>query len=285
MRFRSILLATAAVLVVLHVLGLLTGVPIFRYAELMALSVLAAYALLAGVPIARWAVPLALVAPIVDAYRTMPAVYVGGAWQVLRPGPSGFNIGFDTTFRATWAALVVVLVLTVVALRRRERPRRRVMVGAALAAVVMTGFAVVLVVQVHLARRDAESLRPRESRSAVPELLAVASPPLVLALGAIALAALLVGRGYRLAAVGAALLAPAALLHLDAALGMVPLPYPGSRGSVFTEIGTTTSLPAPVPALTAAVELTAYLLLVVGLTSDRVRSSERHGPADPSPAG
>ncbi|WP_223884493.1 hypothetical protein [Micromonospora craniellae] len=95
----------------------------------------------------------------------------------------------------------------------------------------------------------------------------------MLALGAIVLAALLFGRGYRLAAVGVALLAPAALLHLDAALGMVPLPYSADRGSIFTAIGATTSLPAPVPALPAAVELAAYLLLVAGLTSNRVPSS------------
>ncbi|MFF0718515.1 hypothetical protein [Micromonospora sp. NPDC003816] len=277
MRPRWILPAGAAVLVVLHVLGLLAAVPIFRPAELVALSVLAVYALLVGAPEPRWAVPLALVAPVVDAYRTMPADPSDGRqWQVFRPGPLDLDVAFDTGLRATWAPLVVVLVLTLVALWGHERPVRRVVAGAAVAAVLVTGYVVVLVVRVHLAGRDAESRRAGDDGWAGTEISA-ASAPFLLALAAIGLAALLLGRGRsspagwagrRLAVAGAVLLVPAALLHLDAALGMLPLPYPSGEG-IFLTAGITTgpTLSAPVSALTAAVELTAYLLLAAGLTT------------------
>ncbi|MFI7075998.1 hypothetical protein ACIBO1_01730 [Micromonospora sp. NPDC049903] len=284
MRPRWILLAGVVVLVVLHVLGLLTAVPIFRPAELVALSVLVVYALLMGAPAHRWAVPLAFVAPVVDAYRTMPADPSDGRqWQVFRPGPLDLDIAFDTGLRATWASLVVVLVLTLVVLRGRERPGRRVVAGAAAAAAVVTGYVVVLVVRVHLAGRDTESRRIGDDGWAGTEISA-ASAPFLLALAAIGLAALLLGRGRsspagwggrRLAVAGAVLLVPAALLHLDATLGMLPLPYPSGDG-IFLTAGITAgpTLAAPVPALTAAVELTAYLLLAAGLTTPRSPASD-----------
>jgi hypothetical protein len=283
-RPRWILLAGIAGLVVLHVLGLLTAVPIFRPAELVALSVLATYALLVGGSEPRWAVPLAFVAPVVDAYRTMPADPSDGRqWQVFRPGPLDLDIAFDTGLRATWASLVVVLVLTLVALRRRERPGRRLVAGAAAAAVVVTGYVVVLVVRVHLAGRDTESRRSGDDGWVGTEISA-ASAPFLLALAAIGLAALLLGgggsgpggwAGRRLAATGAVLLVPAALLHLDAALGMLPLSYPFGEGIFLTAgIAAVPTLAAPVPALTAAVELTAYLLLAAGLTTPRPPASD-----------
>ncbi len=104
--------------------------------------------------------------------------------------------------------------------------------------------------------------------------------PLALTLGTIVLAALLVGRGRRLAAGGAGLLAFAALFHLDMALAShTPSSYWGQPGSLFSGAFTGTPSLATVPALTSAAELAGYLLLVAGL---RVAAVERAQPGGPN---
>ncbi|WP_406063574.1 hypothetical protein [Micromonospora sp. NBC_00860] len=94
-------------------------------------------------------------------------------------------------------------------------------------------------------------------------------------MGASPQVAALAGHGRRLASIGAALLALTALPLMDTCIGMVPMPRSVGRDNArfaWHAITPTLSLPQPMPALTAVVELTAYLLLVAGLTDRPVRT-------------
>ncbi|MFI6258225.1 hypothetical protein ACIBCL_19295 [Micromonospora zamorensis] len=94
-------------------------------------------------------------------------------------------------------------------------------------------------------------------------------PPLVLGITALALASVLAGHGRRLASIGATLLALMALPLIDTSIDTIPMPLSvGSDNGLFAWDGITPtlSMPQPMLALTAVVELTAYLLLVAGLT-------------------
>ncbi|RKN46315.1 hypothetical protein [Micromonospora endolithica] len=57
MRLRPLLLAAAAGLAAAHVLGILAGDPLLRYAEILALLLLLGHALLGELPAPRWVVP------------------------------------------------------------------------------------------------------------------------------------------------------------------------------------------------------------------------------------
>ncbi|WP_196222457.1 hypothetical protein [Micromonospora sp. CP22] len=58
MRYRPILPAAAGALAAVHVLGILTGVPLLRQAEVAALLLLLAYALTARLPVRpAWRLP------------------------------------------------------------------------------------------------------------------------------------------------------------------------------------------------------------------------------------
>ncbi|MGV9370508.1 hypothetical protein [Micromonospora tulbaghiae] len=286
MRRAPLLLILAAVSAVAHVVGVLVAAPLWRGAEVLSLALLLGYAVAAGLPAPRWAVPAALVPLVVDAVRTMPAEPGAGdaAWLVYGGPGSGFDVtaGFDAAFAGSWAALVAVAVLLVAF---RGRGRRRHLIAAAVAAAPVVGYAAVRVADVGSA--VAASTRVVEVRTettltrvdgpgydqadVVPALVLAVLPPLALALAALALAALLAGRGRRLAATGAALLAVLALPLLDAALAAVPHPLDADGTALFAwyAITPTAAMPQPVAALTAAVELTAYLLLVAGLTRSR----------------
>ncbi|MFD4208013.1 hypothetical protein ACFWRG_18730 [Micromonospora tulbaghiae] len=112
----------------------------------------------------------------------------------------------------------------------------------------------------------------------VPALVLAVLPPLALALAALVLAVLLAGRGRRLAATGAALLAVLALPLLDAGIEALRLPDSADTALfAWYAITPTAAVPQPMAALTVAVELTAYLLLVTGLTRS-------HRAAVPAPA-
>ncbi|MFD6693573.1 hypothetical protein [Micromonospora aurantiaca (nom. illeg.)] len=286
MRRAPLLLILAAVSAVAHVVGVLVAAPLWRGAEVLSLALLLAYAVAAGLPAPRWAVPAALVPLIVDAVRTMPAEPGAGdvGWTVYGSDDSAVDrtAGFDAALAGSWAALVAVAVLL---LAYRGRGRRRHLIAAAVAAAPVVGYAAVRVADVGSA--VAASTRVVEVRTettltrvggpghdqvdAVPALVLAVLPPLALALAALALAALLAGRGRRLAATGAALLAVLALPLLDAALAAVPHPLDADGTALFAwyAITPTAAMPQPVAALTAAVELTAYLLLVAGLTRSR----------------
>ncbi|WP_432992656.1 hypothetical protein [Dactylosporangium sp. CA-233914] len=261
----------------------------WRYAEVVSIGLLLAQAVAGGLPSPRWAVPAALAVLFVDAVRTMPADpdAAGYGWQVLQPGndiPSGFESGLTASWASLtvcWASLTAVVLLLVA--WRRGGLRRRTVAAAAVAAALVAGYAVVRVVDIWLDVRAEHRRYPggNDSADAVSAAGLAVLPPLALGLTALALAAALAGHGRRLASTGAALLAVVALPQLDASIGAVPLPfYAGDRTALFTwdAITPTLSLPQPVPAITAAVELAAYLLIVTGLTG-----SHRPTPAAPAP--
>nr|WP_091195495.1 hypothetical protein [Micromonospora narathiwatensis] len=258
----------------LHAAGVLVAQPVWRYAEVLSLGLLLAYALVSGVPAPRWAVPAALTVLLLDAVRTTPPA-PGTERHVLmieRGADLDVPSGFESGLTLCWASLTAVAVLLTV--WRRDGWHRRVTAGAAVAALLVAGYAVVRVVDIWLAVRAEPRPYLHGTDSADPVIavgLAVL-PPLALGLTALALATALAGHGRRLASAGAVLLAVVALPYLDASIGAVPLPlYAADRTAMFAgnAITPTLSLPRPVPALTVAVELAAYLLLVVGLTGSR----------------
>ncbi|MEU7173636.1 hypothetical protein ABZ949_19340 [Micromonospora tulbaghiae] len=297
MRRAPLLLILAAVSAVAHVVGVLVAAPLWRGAEVLSLALLLGYAVAAGLPAPRWAVPAALVPLVVDAVRTMPAEPGAGdfGWLVYGSIDSGFDstAGFDAAFAGSWAALVAVAVLLVAF---RGHGRRRHLIAGAVAAAPVVGYAAVRVIDIGFAvaagtrvveTRTRTTLTRVESpgyydqADVVSALVLAVLPPLALALAALVLAVLLAGRGRRLAAAGAALLAVLALPLLDAAMEAVPLPPSVDGTALFAwyAIVPTRMLPQPVPALMAAVELAAYLLLVAGLTG-----ANRAAPAVPAPA-
>ncbi|QLQ34954.1 hypothetical protein [Micromonospora robiginosa] len=280
---RPLLLIAATVCAALHAAGVLVAHPVWRGAEVLSLALLLAYALAGGLPWPRWPVPAALAVLLVDAIRTMPAAPggEGSGWRFLDgTEPIDVTAGVEASLSAGGAMLVATVLLLV---GFRGRARRRPAVLAALAALPVVGYAVVRVVDI---RRDlvAED-RPYPSG---PDLTDVTSamvlavlPALALAVAALALAALLAGRGRRLAAAGAAALALVALRLIDAGIEAVPLSWSVGDGTAlfaWYAITPTTAMPQPVPALTVAVELTAYLLLFAGLTG-----ADRAEPAVPAP--
>ncbi|MFI7509685.1 hypothetical protein ACIBSS_22975 [Micromonospora aurantiaca] len=294
MRRAPLLLILAAVSAVAHVVGVLVAAPLWRGAEVLSLALLLAYAVAAGLPAPRWAVSAALVPLIVDAVRTIPAEPGAGdvGWTVYGSGDSAVDrtAGFDAALAGSWAALVAVAVLL---LAYRGRGRRRHLIAASVAAAPVVGYAAVRVADIAVAAgtRVVET-RTRntltrvdgpgyDQADVVPALVLAVLPPLALALAALALAALLAGRGRRLAATGAALLAVLALPLLDAAIEAVRLPVSADGAALFAwyAITPTTAMPQPMTALTAVVELAAYLLLVAGLTG-----ADRAAPAVPAPA-
>ncbi|MFG1886211.1 hypothetical protein [Micromonospora sp. NPDC049102] len=283
MRPRLLLLSAAALCAALHVAGVLTDRPIWRYAEVLSIGLLFASAMFSRAPRSRWALGLAFAVLLVDAARTMPAARdsTGGGWKVLVPGsgsetPSAFESGLSLC----WPSLTAALVLLVAC--RRGGWHRQTVVPAAVGAVLVAAYAVVRIVSTWRAVA-AEPLRA--SGADVSGLMMAVSmavlPPLVLGITALTLCSALAGHGRRLASIGAALLAVVALPLIDACISAVPMPlYVGNDYAVFGSdaITPTLSMPQPMPALTAAVALTAYLLLVAGLTDSPTPTRE-------SPAG
>lgn len=108
--------------------------------------------------------------------------------------------------------------------------------------------------------------------------------PLVLGLAASCLTAVLLRRGRSIAVVGprSSPSLPCPRLHL--ALATVNLPLDVERSyarAVSFAIAPPSLIAAPLPALAAAVESTAYVLLAVGLT--RAGTGRREQPATNSP--
>ena len=115
---------------------------------------------------------------------------------------------------------------------------------------------------------------------ALPDAVRAALPPLALALAATVLATVLAAGRHRTAAAGAVLLVVAALAHLDTAVRSVPVTYrPGAFVSAGVYAGSTVQIE---PALTAALELAAVLLIVPGLTRARVSWPPRPARSAPS---
>ncbi|GAA4974795.1 hypothetical protein [Actinoplanes utahensis] len=265
MRSQRIVLVAAALFAVTHAVGVLLAAPVWRFAELLSLASLILYAVVSGLPAPRWALPAALAVLLVDAVRTLSGT-PGDAdydWQVRTPADGiDTTSGFGSALAAWWAPLVAVVLLLTVRARGR-RPSPVVTAVAATAAVLITGYAVVRVIGVGLLAPQADAV--------IAVSLAVL-PAVVLGLAAVTLAAALAGRGHRLAAAGASLLAVVALPTIDAGVAATPLPYaasndPGLFG--WDLIMPTMAMPQPVPALTTVLEMAAFLLLVAGLTGSR----------------
>ncbi|WP_431937378.1 hypothetical protein [Micromonospora sp. RP3T] len=281
MRRGPLLLTGAVVCAALHAVGVLAAHPVWRGAEVLSLALLFAYALTRGLPAPRWSVPAALAVLLVDAVRTMPAAPGGRefGWTVYgRIEHVDVTAGFAAGLTACGAGLLALAVLLA---GWRGRVTRGPVVAAALAAVPIVGYATVRVVDLRRDLLAEDRSRPGgpDAADAVSAVVLAVLPALALALTALALAALLVGRGRRLAAAGAALLSLVALPLIDTSIGAVPLPYSAFvQPGVLYAVTPTAVLPQPVPALTVAVELTAYLLLVVGLAG-----AGRSAPAAPAP--
>ncbi|WP_444947758.1 hypothetical protein [Micromonospora ureilytica] len=271
MRPRLILLTAAASCAALHVAGILTANPIWRYAEVLSVGLLLAYAIISRPQSSRWALWAALAVLLVDAVRTTPAARGSDSYGVLvfAPGssietPSSFESGLSLC----WPLLTAVGVLLVA--WHRGGWHRHTVVPAVVGAALITGYAVFRVVGVW---RAVAAEPPRASGTDEAETMMAVStavlPPLVLGVTAFALAASLAGHGRRLASIGAALLAFMALPLMDTCIDMVPMPLSVDSDNALIAwhaITPTLSIPQPMAALTAAVELTAYLLLVAGLT-------------------
>ncbi|HLL69192.1 MAG TPA: hypothetical protein VK453_26290 [Micromonosporaceae bacterium] len=286
MRSRRLLLAAAAACAAAHTVGTLFAHPVWRYAEVCSLALLLVCAAVSRPPAVSWAVPAALSLLLVNAVRTIPAdpATAGYGWQVhtFRAGDEiDTTSGFEAGLTACWASLTAVALL--LGAWRRGGWRGPTRAGGVVLASLVTGYAVVRIIDVCLALRAesewyANAIDPADAVSAV--ILAVL-PALALALTALALATALAGHGRRLASIGAVLLAVASLPLLDGSISAVLLPF-GDRTALFTwdAITPTLSMPQPVAALTVALELTAYLLLAAGLTA--VRDPTRAAPTEPA---
>jgi hypothetical protein len=251
--------AGAAVLAVVHVVGVLMDGPLWRFAELGTFGLLSVYAALAGTPF--WWGPVALSPLLVDALLTLPpagpATY---GWQVLSTDQLPRNLvldALDQGFRLAGPALLAVLAL-LVARRGGWRSSGRVVVAAGLALAVV-GYAVVrvggIVGYLHGHPSDGSGGWAVAVAVLVPVSLAVA------ALG-------LAGKaGGWAAPAGGVLIAAGALPMIDSMIGSVPNPYPIEDAGLFAwdAISPSVTLPAPVPALTEALLLAGLLCVVAGL--------------------
>ncbi|MBQ1053009.1 hypothetical protein KBX50_31735 [Micromonospora sp. C51] len=312
MRYRAILPTAAGILATVHVLGTFTGVALLRQAEVLALLLLAAYALTglraglgpemsagtpdnpalpgespmpsaaSGMPVSHWGVPVALTALVVDAWITMPTAGPGH-WAFIEAGRPDPTQEVIAALVANWAALafVMALVLTVwLGPGRAVRLGRPVRVAAVLAGVLVTGYAAAHLIGTHLELAEARRQRPGLGDDSGEQIVATGTAalvPLALALGAIVLVVLLHAQRRRLATSGAVLLVLLALTRIDVVFDSLPLPlHLMGRGSLFTAASQPApGLAAPEPAVVVALELAAYLLLVVGL---RARRPQRAGP-------
>ncbi|GHJ12867.1 MULTISPECIES: hypothetical protein [unclassified Micromonospora] len=281
MRRGPLLLTGAAVCAVLHAVGVLAAHPVWRGAEVLSLALLLAYALTRGLPAPRWSVPAALAVLLVDAVRTMPAAPGGRefGWTVYgRIEHVDVTAGFAAGLTACGAALAATVLLLV---GWRARVTRGPVVTAALVAVPLLGYALIRVVDLRRDLLAEQRSRPGgpDVADAVGALILAVLPALALALTALALAVLLVGRGRWLAAAGAVLLSLVAWPLIDTSIDAVRLPVPTfTESEVLYAVTPTAALPQPVPALAVLVELTAYLLLVAGLAG-----AGRRAPAAPAP--
>lgn len=280
-RLRPLLLGTAAVLATTHVLGVLFDDPPLRHAEILALLALGGYALLGELPKPRWVVPATLLVLVVEAYRTAPAaINHDRDLRLLLPapeGPSPSPVLLTDGLALTWAPLAASLLLLGAGRRwpiahQPAARRRPVVVGTVLATLLFVAYPAVRLSELALdlsAREQSNSTSTDPVSTTVLSAGSVLLAPLVLGLVAICLTAVLFRRGRAIAAVGAALLAVAALPQVDLALATMDLllavRWNPAVVSSFVIAPPSLRL-APLPALAAAIELIAYALLAVGLT-------------------
>lgn len=228
-----VLLGVAAFLAFLHVTGELLGGPVLRWAEVLALLAVLAAAVLRGLPRPRWVLPVALAVLVADAVRTLPAP--ADTAQYLAPSDFEWALPSVVAFGATWATLAFALLLIPLA---RAWPSR----WTAVPAVAVIAYLVA---------------RPGGLTSGGTVL------PVLLSLVALGVAGALYASGHRLAATGAALSALCGLLILERTRHLLPAP----PDTAFLTVGVLLDGGTyPLPALIAALQLTAVMLVVTGLT-------------------
>jgi hypothetical protein len=249
------LFAGAAVLAGVHVLEVLLGTPLWRFAEVTTFVLLAAYAAARAEP--RWLGPVVLSPLLLDALLTIPAAQPATyVWQVSTQveDVNPWVDAIDQGFRQGGAMVLFVLALLVT--RPIPQPRRP---GARVAIAVLLGLAIAGYAgwRIVLGGSDPEAGR------AVARGLAVLVP---LGLVAGALVFVAVGRGWA-TALGGVLIVAATLPMIDAMIVTVETPYaayvssgPGLFGSA--AITPTKAFPAPVAAIEEALLLAGVLALM-----------------------
>ncbi|MEU8230943.1 hypothetical protein AB0C12_15225 [Actinoplanes sp. NPDC048967] len=272
------LLTAAAGLGVVHVIGVLSARPLYRPAEVLATLCLLAYAirddlrayairddLLADRGPARWGSSVAA------------AVLVAGAALTVPP-PAGDGSGlrflsseqYDDLIRRTQleslipvtAALLFVLVLLTTTGQGR-RPSRIPLMTGIVAAVLLVGYTVVRLAVICSGPRETPGAK--ETQNLSPAVMALI--PLLVALTALALAVVAATQRRLRAAGGALLLTLTGLIWIDAAIGAALLPYAVHEDASMLSLDlftATDALPQPTQALTAALQLTAAVLLIAG---------------------
>jgi hypothetical protein len=295
-----LLVMAAALLTAVHVVGLLFGRPVLRPAEVLATLGLLAYAIrydlladryaavredpdadrlrpdrdpAAGRP-RTWALSVGAALLVVGAALTVPsAPGTGPGLQILSPEE------YTGLLREAWidtlTPVAVTLLFVLVLLVSRRVPVRRgpVLVGGVVAAVLIVGSAVLRFFMIRRSPDDLLLFGDGDRTSGIPLFLA-ALPLLLLALASLALVVGTAARRQWPAAAGGVLLVLAALGWLDSTLGSAGLPYEvRAAGSAFSldQFLATTALPQPTQALTAALRLTAAILLITGLARHRSR--------------
>jgi hypothetical protein len=268
-----LLLTAAAVLAVVHVIGVLFARPLYRPAEVLATLCLLACAigtdLRADRGPSRWGTTVAAAVLVAGAALTVPPPAGDGTvrleFRFLSPEQHEAEV-----LRSQLQSLIpvtVALLFVLVLLVTGGKPRlSRAWLGAGIAA----GVLVVFYTAARLALIN--SVLEETGTEGSPRLspAVVALMPLLLALAALALAVVTAARRRRLAAGGALLLVPAALIWIDTALGAALLPYQvHDTATLFSPdlITATDALPQPAQALTAAFCLTAAVLLIAGFRS------------------
>jgi hypothetical protein len=199
-RLRPWLLTAAAVLAVVHVIGVLFARPLYRPAEVLATLCLLAYAigydLLADRRPARWGLSVAAAVLVAGAALTVPPPASDGAgWQFLSPEQYD-GLVLRTQLKSlipVTVALLFVLVLLVVRTRTagRQWPSRAGLLTGMAAAILVVGYTVVRLAVIEFEVREVAIVAIFGNAAPTPRLSAgvVAVLPLLLALTALALAA------------------------------------------------------------------------------------------------
>ncbi|WP_433726568.1 hypothetical protein ACQP2Y_09865 [Actinoplanes sp. CA-051413] len=288
MRLRPWLLTAAAGLAVVHVIGVLFARPLYRPAEVLATLCLLAYAisydLLADRRPARWGLSVAAAVLVAGAALTVPPPASDGAgWQFLSPEQYDGLIRrsqLESMIPVTVALLFVLVLLVISTLTEgRQWPSRTGLLTGIAAAVLVVGYTVVRLAVIEFEVHEVAIVVTFGDAAPARRLSAgvVAVLPLLLALTALALAVVTATQRRPRAAGGALLLAVTGLIWIDAAIGAARLSYAvHDDASMFSlDLFTATdTLPQPTQALTAAMQLTAAVLLIAGLarrpSADRV---------------
>jgi cytochrome bd-type quinol oxidase subunit 2 len=216
---------------------------------------------------APWWLSAAAVVLVAGAALTVPAPGTGAGWQVLSPEEYGGLVRqaqLRSLAQVTAALLVVLLLLGAAALRRRKSRKgtSRAVLGTAIAtALLIIGYVV--------ARSIVILSESRQAGESSQFLTVAAVLPLLLALAALTLAVATIAHRQWRAAAGAVLFMAVAAIWIDAAIGAAAMPYEiRDHAEIFAPdlITSTDTLPQPTQALTAALHLTASILLIAGLT-------------------